>query len=64
MKVFLGMVMGVVLSLIMINNFNFIEDVLTTKKENLKRNFLIKQTILILLMVISTVMLLCLLKYK
>ena len=58
MKVFLGIVRGIALSLIMINNFNFIEDALTTKKKNLKRNFLIKQIGLVLLMVISTVILL------
>ena len=58
MKVFLGIVRGIALSLIMINNFNFVEDVLTTKKKNLKRNFLIKQIGLVLLMVISTVILL------
>jgi hypothetical protein len=58
MKVFLGMVRGIVLSLIMINNFNFVEDALTTKKKNLKRNFLIKQIGLVLLMVILTVILL------
>ena len=58
MKIFLAMVMGMALSLIVINNFKFVEDGLLTKKKNLKRNFLIKQTGLILLMVISIVMLL------
>ena len=58
MKMFLVMVMGIALSLIVMNNFKFVEDELLTKKKNLKRIFLIKQTSLILLMAISTVMLL------